>query len=76
MRLTQRIKRQEARNTPGPDLEALVIPRRPGEPREEAAARYFAANPERRGSNAPRIYLSLMRGQETTWAKAICEGEI
>ena len=41
---------------------AMIIDRRPGEPRGEAEARYLAANPERWGDKAPRIYLCLSRG--------------
>lgn len=73
MRTAQRIKKLEARHTPGPGLSALVIPRRPGESREEAEARYFAGNPERRGDTAPRIYLTLMQGQDLLWVKALQE---
>jgi hypothetical protein len=58
--ITNRIKRLETLKAPGPPLEAMLIHRRPGEPRGEAEARYFAANPERRGdTRTPRIYLIL-----------------
>ncbi|TSA06541.1 MAG: hypothetical protein D4R73_11110 [Deltaproteobacteria bacterium] len=71
----KRLAKLEARNTPGFSLEAAVIDRRPGESREQAAQRYYTEYPERRGSNAPRIYLCLMRGQEVAFSKAICAEE-
>jgi len=60
MRLLTRVTSLEALKAPGPSPVAMLIPRRPGEPKGEAEARYFAANLERLGdTRTPRIYLTL-----------------
>ncbi|RJR42295.1 MAG: hypothetical protein C4567_07625 [Deltaproteobacteria bacterium] len=60
MRLSNRVTRLEGLKAPGPPLEAMLIHRRPGEPKEQAAERYFTEYPERRGdTKTPRVFLTL-----------------
>lgn len=59
--ITDRIRRLESKGGPGSGP-AMVIDRRPGESREQAAQRYFSEYPERLGDRqTPKIYLSLER---------------
>jgi len=59
--IISRIRQLEAFGGPGSGP-AMIIDWRPGEPHGEAEARYFEANPERRGdTRTPRIYLCLAR---------------